>query len=91
MLNYRWMYDEEPQMALTFRSGYQAKCSEARLGLPSCWPTAWKMDSAERRSCIRQIQLRTGAGVVRPTAADDCAADVSRTMCEVLGLLARLE
>jgi len=33
VLNYRWMYDVEPQVALTTRSDYQAKYREARLRL----------------------------------------------------------
>src|SRR6185312_3801607 len=33
VLNYRWMYDEDPQVALTFRSDYRLRYREARLRL----------------------------------------------------------
>jgi hypothetical protein len=33
VLNYRWMYDEDPQVALTFRSDYRLRYEEARLRL----------------------------------------------------------
>jgi hypothetical protein len=33
VLNYRWMYDEEPQVALTLRSDFQRRHREARIRL----------------------------------------------------------
>ena len=33
VLNYRWMYDEDPQVALTFRSDYRRRHKDARLRL----------------------------------------------------------
>jgi hypothetical protein len=51
---YRWMYDVEPQVALTFRADYQARHKEARLRL------AELLAKGQERGLARAEELYSG-------------------------------
>lgn len=53
---YRWLYDEHPQVALTFRADYQARHKEARLRLAELLADGPEADWREPRSCTRPVR-----------------------------------
>src|SRR5439155_11122686 len=64
---YRWLYDEDLQVALTLRSDFRRLPEMPVCGSRSCWQTAPRRAWRELRSCTRRCARR-------PPRRSDCGS-----------------
>lgn len=92
---YRWLYDEDLQVALTLRSDFRRLPEMPVCGSRSCWQTAPRRAWRELRSCTRRCARRTPrrtrlwialfrihARHREPPRAGECVATLSSAMIE---------
>jgi hypothetical protein len=66
MPNYRWMYDEDPQVALTFRSDYRRRHKDTRIRLAKLLASGPQLGLAWQKSCTQVCRRGSRMNVCGP-------------------------